>query len=794
MTDFEKLGVFYLGKEFDGSTGQATDAPLLYDSRDLTTHALCVGMTGSGKTGLCVALLEEAAIDGIPAIVIDPKGDLTNLLLTFPQLDAADLTPWIDPAEAARQGMGVPECAAKMARSWRDGIASSGQTPERIRRFAEAADACIYTPGSNSGVPVSLLKSFAAPPAALLDDADLLRERISGAASGLLTLIGVDADPLQSREHILISSILEASWRDGRDVPIADLIRSIQAPPFERLGVLDIESFYPSRERSALAMRLNALLASPGFGAWIEGTPLDIQRILYTSAGKPRLAVFSIAHLSDPERMFFVTTLLSEVVSWMRGQPGTPSLRAVLYMDEIFGFFPPTANPPSKTPMLTLLKQGRAFGVGCVLCTQNPVDLDYKGLSNCGTWFIGRLQTDRDKDRILDGLEGASRGSGHRFDRATMDRLISGLGKRVFVMNNVHEAAPVLFQTRWTLSYLAGPLTRPQIEQIMGPRKGDAPKTTAPAAEPPSGEAVSTSPPPVSGEITQVFLTQNAGESPVLQPALLAEAKLHFVSASAAIDAWATMHAFLDVPEKAEAINWDQADLKDGPAPAGTRTPPSGSRFAELASPALQPRNYVAWAKSFGQFLYQNKKFTLLRCPALKLSSKPGESEGDFRVRIRDSLRQQRDQMIESIRHKHATKLAPIEAKIRAAEARVKKETSEYEDAKMQSIFSAGASVLGALLGRRRLNVTTVRGVGTAVGRMSRAGRQRDDIGRARESVESLMAQRDELEAQFAEEMAKLQAAPDDSDLVLEEIAVAPRKSDISVAPVRLAWCPDPVS
>ncbi|MCA9086899.1 MAG: ATP-binding protein, partial [Planctomycetaceae bacterium] len=209
-------------------------------------------------------------------------------------------------------------------------------------------------------------------------------------------------------------------------------------PPFDRIGVIGLENFYPQADRFQLAMLLNNLLASPGFSSWMEGESLDIQKMLYSPDGKPRFTILSIAHLSEAERMFFVTIFLNEVVSWMRAQSGTSSLRAILYMDEVFGYFPPTANPPSKTPMLTLLKQARAFGLGVVLATQNPVDLDYKGLSNAGTWFIGRLQTERDKARVLDGLEGASAAAGHAFDRRQMEVILSGLGSRVFLLNNVH--------------------------------------------------------------------------------------------------------------------------------------------------------------------------------------------------------------------------------------------------------------------------------------------------------------------------------------------------------------------
>ncbi|MGA9750644.1 MAG: ATP-binding protein, partial [Acidobacteriota bacterium] len=460
MQDFEKLGVFYLGREYDVERGAAKEDLLLYDSRDLTTHAVCVGMTGSGKTGLCLALLEEAAIDGIPAIAIDPKGDLGNLLLTFPQLRAGDFRPWVDPDEAARRGQSPDDYAASVADKWRAGLAEWGMDGARIGRFRDSVDLAIYTPGSSAGLPLCVLRSFAAPPPALREDAEAMRERASASVSGLLGLVGVEADPLRSREHILLAAILDGAWREGRDLDLADLIRAIQSPGFERVGVMDLESFFPAKERFGLAMLLNNLLASPGFSAWSEGEPLDVGRLLTTPEGKPRLSILSIAHLSDAERMFFVTLLLNEVVAWMRGQPGTGSLRALLYMDEVAGYLPPVAAPPSKGPMLTLLKQARAFGVGVVLATQNPVDLDYKALSNAGTWFLGRLQTERDKARVLDGLEGASAGAGRALDRGSTERTLAALSNRVFLMHDVHEDSPVVFQSRWALSYLRGPLTR----------------------------------------------------------------------------------------------------------------------------------------------------------------------------------------------------------------------------------------------------------------------------------------------------------------------------------------------
>src|SRR6266550_4355749 len=471
-SDYEKLGQFYLGREYDVEKKTSADKNLvLYDSKDLVTHAIVVGMTGSGKTGLCIDLIEEAAIDGVPAIAIDPKGDLTNLLLTFPDLQPLDFRPWINEEDAARKGLSPDEYAKQQADLWRNGLASWGEDGERIRRLKAAADFAIYTPGSSAGIPVSIVRSFAAPPAALREDAELFRERVATTATSLLALVGIAADPVKSREHILLSTLFTAAWTAGQDLDLTALVNQVQKPPMGRIGALDLEKFYPAKDREDLALRINGLIAAPGFAGWLEGEPLDVSAFFRSSAGKPRVSIFSIAHLSDAERMFFVALLLNDIYGWIRTQSGTTSLRAILYMDEIFGFFPPVAEPPSKRPMLNLLKQARAFGLGVVLATQNPVDLDYKGLANCGTWFLGRLQTERDKLRVLDGLEGASAAAGTNFDRSEMDRLLSGLGNRVFLMNNVHEDHPVVFQSRWALSYLRGPLTRQQIGQLMAEEK-----------------------------------------------------------------------------------------------------------------------------------------------------------------------------------------------------------------------------------------------------------------------------------------------------------------------------------
>ncbi|MDD1776122.1 MAG: DUF87 domain-containing protein, partial [Candidatus Methanomethylicus sp.] len=551
MQDYEKLGVFYLGRSYDLAAKTLLDDLILYDSKDLQTHAVCIGMTGSGKTGLCICLLEEAALDGVPSIIIDPKGDMTNLLLTFPDLRKEDFVPWINEEDAAKKGLSSDEYAAKQAEMWKNGLSQWGEDGERIRRLRNSCNFAIYTPGSNAGLPVSVLKSFDAPPPQIIQDNELLQERINTTATSLLGLVGIEADPIKSREHILLSTILYSAWNDGMSLDLAGLIHQIQNPPVKQIGVLELESFYPSKDRFALAMQLNNLLAAPSFQLWREGEALDAKGFLYDAQGKPKVSIFYLAHLADAERMFFISLLLNQIVGWMRTQSGTSSLRAILYIDEVFGYLPPVSNPPSKLPLLTLMKQARAFGLGVMLVTQNPVDLDYKGLSNTGTWFIGRLQTERDKLRILDALEGVSTGAGGSFNRSSMDKIISGLGNRVFLMHNVHDDAPVIFSTRWSMSYLRGPLTRDQIKMLMDPLRSKMAITSNVSATPSSGisaipklsqsqqPSTQMAPRPVlPTEIPQFFIQKNGIGSGQLnyKPMILGAAKIRFADKESKID------------------------------------------------------------------------------------------------------------------------------------------------------------------------------------------------------------------------------------------------------------------
>ena len=810
MFHYEKLGAFYLGKEFDLARQESRSDFVMYDAKDLTTHAVIVGMTGSGKTGLGITLLEEAAIDGIPALVIDPKGDMGNLLLNFPQLRPEDFRPWVEPTEAARKGMTVDEFAADRSQLWKDGLASWDQGPDRISKLAEAAEVSIYTPGSDAGLQLTVLRSFSAPPAAVLNNSDAMRERVSSAVSGLLALLGIDADPLRSREHILLSNIVDHAWRAGRNLDLPQLIREIQTPPFTSVGIMDLETIFPEADRLKMAMTVNNVLASPTFAGWMRGEPLNIQRLLYTPEGKPRVTILSIAHLTDQERMFFVTIFLNEVLSWMRSQPGTSSLRALLYMDEVFGYLPPTANPPSKTPLLTLLKQARAFGLGLVLATQNPVDLDYKALSNAGTWFLGRLQTERDKLRVLDGLEGASASAGAGFDRKKIEQTLSAVGSRTFLLNNVHEDEPVVFQTRWVLSYLRGPLTREQIAKLMQDKKpahdeevaqavptpATAPhiierqKQSAPAKAPAVASVLL--PPEIPQRFARIFRATSRDADIVYRPALLGIGSLHFSDSKSDVDYWTDVarivavaaddHVSKDPWTESDPVAVESLELNSKPVP--------DAQFEELPRDCGRKSSYRSWTASFKKSLYRTERLTLSHCPELKMYSHPEDREGDFLARLKHHAREKRDLEIEKLRAKYGKSIETIRDRIRRAEERVAEEKQQAQSATLSAAMSFGTSILGALLGRKKLSTTNVSRAATSVRAAGRAADQRGDISRAEAQVESLTEDVKGLEDELEKQTNAIERALSLEGLEIAGYEITPRKSDISAEDVALLWLP----
>lgn len=786
---FEKLGLFYLGREVDPATTARGDVPLLYDSSDLVTHGVIVGMTGSGKTGLGIDLIEEAAIDGVPVIAIDPKGDLGNLLLTFPGLSPAEFAPWVNPDEARRAGQSPDAFAQAESARWAKGLAEWGQDGSRITRLRDAAEFALYTPGSASGRPISIVKSFAAPGPAILNDPELLADRVATAATSVLTLAGIDAEPLRSREHVLVSTLFAESWRAGRDLDLPALIAQVQTPALTKVGVLDLESFYPAKDRFELAMRLNQLLAAPGFGAWLQGEPLDIDSLLYGANGRPRVSIISIAHLDDQERMFFVSLLLNELVGWMRSQRGTSSLRALLYFDEIFGFLPPVANPPSKAPLLTLLKQARAIGLGLTVATQNPVDLDYKALANAGTWMLGRLQTDRDKARVLDGLEGAAGTTGAGFDRARLDQLLSSLGKRVFLLHNVHEKEPVVFETRWALSYLRGPLGRDEIRTLTGTRQ--AVQTSAPTVrtvpDVPKGLVPTVQAPVLDPAIRQYFVP--GGDA--YEPMVLGVARVSYSDAKLGLDDTREVAVLTPISDGPVAVDWEHAEPADF-AVKHLRTAPESeaATFADLPAPAAKPKSYATWEKDFSRWAAQSQSIELFKSPAAKMLSTPEESERDFRIRLGSHAREARDAALAKVRVKYASKVATLEDRIRRAEQAVQVQSEQASGAKVSAALSIGATIFGALLGRKAVSASTLGRATTAARGMGKVGRETQDVTRAADTVAALTERLSELQAEMQSDLQAVSAEWDLSAEELERVLVKPKRGGVSVQLVALAWVP----
>lgn len=779
IENYEKLGVFYLGKIFNPKTKKLEHETLLYDSKNFTTHAVCVGMTGSGKTGLGICIIEEAGLDKIPSIIIDPKGDLTNLLLTFPDLSAEEFLPWIDTAEAERKNMPPEEYAESIAKTWKEGLAEWEEGQERIQRLRDTVDMVIYTPASKAGRQLSILRSFAAPSKEMLLDREAMRQKVLSTASSILGLLGIQADPIKSKEHILISNILSKAWEKGQDLDIAALIQQVQKPQFDKIGTLDIDTFFPPKERMALSISLNNLLASPGFQAWMEGEPLDIQKLLYAEDGKPKLAILSIAHLGDAERMFFVTLLLNEFISWMRRQPGTSSLRALLYMDEIFGFFPPTAMPPSKTPMLTLLKQARAYGIGIVLATQNPVDLDYKGLSNCGTWFIGKLQTERDKARVIEGLNTASNGE---IDAKSLDKMMGGISKRIFLMRSIYEKDPILFQTRWTLSYLRGPLTLTQIASLTEKLPEEEEE------EDKSQRLTSTDKPAIPPGIAEYFIKTAQTKDVHYTPCVMGMAKMHFVDAKNKVDKWQDLCILADADDDGKSVRWEQGERLIDKDKLSKEAMPD-STFEKLPSGLTQEKNYTEFKKSFAANLYQNETLEIFEAPDLGLASKEGESEADFRIRLSMAMHEKRDEMIKKQREKYGAKITALTDKIRRAQEKLAQKQQKSVLQKFETWISFGATLLGAIFGRK-ITKGTITSAGTSIKRAGRLGQDSQAVSAAEEDLKTYQQQLEDLQAQMKEEIDRNYGLMDPNNLKLEKITIRPRKSDIEIDKVALVWMP----
>lgn len=792
---YEKLGTFYLGREYDLASKQVKDDLILYDSKDLVTHGVVLGMTGSGKTGLCLSLLEEAAMDGVPVIAIDPKGDIGNALLTFPNLTSEEFRPWINEDEARRKGQSPDDYAAAQSALWQKGLGDWGQSAERIKKLRATVDMAIYTPGSNAGLPVSILSSLNCPPAEVMDDAEALGDRIESTVSSMLGLLNVNADPIQSPEHILLSNIVAFCWKKGQNITLENLVRQIQQPPIRKVGVVDLDSFMPEAKRTTLAMKLNNLLASPGFSTWLEGEALDIQRMYYTLEGKPRITIFCIAHLSDTERMFFVSLLMNQLLGWMRTQQGTTSLRAIFYMDEIYGYLPPTAMPPSKKPLMILLKQARAFGLGILLATQNPADLDYKALANIGTWWLGRLQTERDKMRVLEGLEGAANTAGGKFDRQLMEQTLAGLGNRVFLMNNVHEDHPVVFTVRWLMSYLSGPLSRPQIKALMDPIRPKAGAKAAPAeddgfAPPGASNAAATDRntlrPKLPDGATELFQpSDDDGERITYIPAILRSATVMFDDAKRKISGRSIITLVNEIDIEKQKVLWDKfVDVaKDDDLSKYESEPKENAAYADLPGPALKTTTYTSIKKDFTEWVFANHSLELFFSPLLEVYSNPGEKQDEFKVRITQTTREQRDAAIEELRAKTAKTMKSLQDKAEKAASKVDVQQAQSSGAKLSAAVEIGGSILGAIFGRKSSLVKA-----STISSASRAWKEGVDVKAAQNELDSLKADMAELEKQIADDTQKIRDQYDPATLVFETFKLSPMKKNIQVTATGILW------
>jgi hypothetical protein len=792
--DYEKLGLFYLGKRYDLGSGARLDEPILYDSKNLVTHAVCVGMTGSGKTGLGIGLIEEAAIDGIPVLAIDPKGDLANLLLTFPSLAAADFRPWVDASDATARGLTADQLADEQASTWARGLAEWNQSAERIATLKRAARVRVFTPGSRAGTPLALLRSLRG--AANESDEDA-RARVSSTAASLLALAGYSELGPHDRELTFVSAVLSGTVAGAGTADLSWLVQQIQRPAFDRVGVLDLETFYPAKDRQELALRFNSVLASPGFDVWLEGSPLDVGSMLYDASGRPGIAVVSIAHLGDAERMLVVSLVLNALLEWTRRQTGTGSLRAMFYMDEVFGYLPPVANPPSKPPLLTLLKQARAFGVGVVLATQNPVDLDYKALSNTGTWFLGKLQTERDKSRVLDGLEGVTSG----LDRATLDRTLSSLKKRVFLMHNVHDSAPVVFETRWTLSYLRGPMGRDELRRALGPSAAsEAPQPqpaagagsvpASPSVQPVSAPGAAVKP-VLPANVREFYLPTN-GTASEFVPVLYGAARVHYTDSKRGIDAVQDLHVAVPFADSAVPIDWERAEPSDAapddlvPAPPDSAT---AARYRPLPPAGLDSRRYASWTKDFERWVLRAERLVLFSAPALKLTSSAGESEGDFRQRVQLAQREARDAAVQKLRDRYAPKIARLTQRLESKSDAVAREEQQASQQKTQTMVSMGATVIGALFGRKTVSLSTLGRATTAARGVGRSMKESQDVARAQERQQQAERELRELEATIEAEAATIGTA-DAQAATVDTIEIRPKRGGVEVRLVALAWKP----
>ncbi len=789
MSDFsevyEKLGLFYIGKEIDIQSKEETGNLLLVKNKNLTTHSAIIGMTGSGKTGLGISLIEEAVLDKIPSIIIDPKGDMGNLLLAFDDFDPKSFEPWIDENEANNKGLSKFQYAGKTAKMWENGITKDHQNKDRVKRYKNAADFSIYTPGSSAGLSISALSSFDAPSLDILDDPDTFSYLLNSTVTSILALIDINCDPLTSREFLLLSSIFNYFWKKETNLTLEELIGYIANPPFKKVGVLALSTFYPQKDRLKLAMLLNNILASPTFSAWLEGDPLDIEKLLYTDDAKPRVSILSIAHLNDNERMFFVTLFLNKFISWMRRQSGTSSLRAMLYMDEIYGFFPATSNPPSKNPMLLLLKQARAFGINITLSTQNPVDLDYKGLSNIGSWFIGRLQTKQDIDRVIDGLIKSGDGA---MDKSKISSLLSNLKKRVFLFKSAHREEISLFSTRWVMSYLRGPLTKNQIQLLMKDKKEAKKSSVIPQTAVAKTTKTVNKAPLLSDEIEQYYYQKTFNKDISFDPYLVANATVRYYNAKRAIDEEEDFYYKYTLDDHLKKIEWERAEINDDDFELYDNDYNQNSSFSSLPNFIESAKTFRDLKKEFSNFIYHQKLLKLFKVPSLRLESEVYEELSEFKIKVTQILREKKEESTQELKEKYAKKQDILDRRYQKALERLEKEESDVSDRTTDTLMSFGMTILDAFLGRKTIKRSTTSRAGATLRSARKIYNEKDDVQKAEQKVIEIEEDIDALVDDLNTEIDELTQEFKLENHQIKEFYIKPRRSDISDVELVLLW------
>ncbi|AUX43948.1 hypothetical protein SOCE26_054040 [Sorangium cellulosum] len=814
-----------------GDESPSAARPLELPAHHLVTHGVVVGMTGSGKTGLVMVLVEEALRSGVPVLMVDVKGDLPNLLFTFPELSPAEFEPWIDPSAAARDGRATADVAGELAARWRAGLAASGLGPADVAALRARMAPRLLTPGTTAGEPIHVLSALETRSPLWDEDEEAAREALSASLSLLLRLVGRDPDPARSREHVLLAHLAERRLRGGQAAGLEELLADLAAPPIAAVGALEVDAFFAPKERQALARELNTLLASPTFATWRKGAPLDVAGWLErgapgapgADAGKTPAVIVSVAHLEDDERLLVLGLLFEQLLSWVRGLSGTSDLRALVVFDEVFGFLPPhPASPPTKRPLLALLKQARAFGVGVVLATQNPMDLDYKALSNAGAWFVGRLQTDADRERVVEGLSGSDGGAGG-VDAAALSATLKALPPRTFFVRNVHmRPTSLLAETRFSLSWLRGPVTRREIGRLVrsiSPAPAAPPGPKSPSAPPPHapvgpGGTVVLDPRHAAAAAPHAASAAPHAASAAPQPARRSKAARADAGAGAAAppqppEGWRSLyaHAPAAAPEGFRYVPWVAASvvahlrdtklgvalnqrqilaaplLSDGKPDLARVTrldpallsasPAPGARFAALPVPLTKRSGALAAARALREHVYRTTEAAVAVHKELGLTQGEGEPLEAFTGRCRAAAARRAGAEQQEVTGRYAPRIARLRERIAAAKARY--EQAEAEVAALPG--AVGAAILGLVAGR-----------GTA----RRAETQRDKasarLERARQEWTEADAALRDLHAAQAAELAALEQLPLRAGEGIETKRLVPRKNDVEVDFIAVAW------